>query len=313
MAPEQTLPRQVIGNNFTLDIITASNYKLIKQIKDKDFDVDKLHQYSLSIQIGPRDFQLLVVNTSNNQCLLLEDFGLAKIESYPQLVETLKIIFENHHVLSAGFWKSVKISIKNSKYSFVPATLFDKNALDNYLQINCKVNKKIEELIYFKHINCDVVNIFAINNRILNWISKAYPNINVLYTHQASTLIEGVLKASKEYSEDTLFIYVDRFRLHLITTENNNLRYYNQFPINNFADYMKYIMLVLKGLGHHQKSTKVVIWGYIGKQSPHFHEFSKFIQNLSLGDRPTYLKYGYQFDEIEDHQYTDLYASYLCE
>jgi hypothetical protein len=313
LVPEQTLPRQVIGNKFTLDITTASNYKLIKRIKDKNFDVDKLHQYSLSIQIGSRDFQLLVVDTTNNQCLLLEDFGLAKIESYPQLVETLETIYEAHHVLSAGFWKSVKISIKNSKYSFVPATLFDKSALDNYLQINCKINKKIEELVYFKHINSDAVNIFAINKRILDWISKAYPNINVLYTHQASALIEGVLKASKKYSSDTLFIYVDRFKLHLITTENNNLRYYNQFPIKNFADYIKYIMLVLKGLGYHQKSTEVVISGYLGKHSPHFHEFGKFIQKLSFGDRPTYLKYGYQFDEVDDHQFTDLFGTYLCE
>ena len=144
MAPELTLLRLVTGNNFTLEITTASNYKLIKRITERKFDVNKLHQYSLSIQIGLRDFQLLVVDTSNNQCLLLEDFGLAKIDSYQKLVETLKIIFEDHHVLSAGFWRSVKISIKNSKYSFVPASLFDKSELDNYLQINCKVNEKIE-------------------------------------------------------------------------------------------------------------------------------------------------------------------------
>jgi len=296
-----------------LDITTANNYKLIKQIKDKKFDVDKLHQYSLSIQIGLRDFQLLVVDTSNNQCLLLEDFGLGKIESYSQLVETLKIIFNDHHVIAAGFWKSVKISIKNSKYSFIPATLFDKSALDNYLEINCKVNKKIEELVYFKHNNSDAVNIFAINKKILNWISKTYPNINVLYTHQASTLIESVLKGSKKYSDDTLFIYVDRFKLHLITIKNNNLRYYNQFPIKNFADYIKYIMLVLKGLGYHQKSTEVVISGYLGKRSPHFHEFGKYIQKLSFGERPAGLKFAHQFDEAEDHQFTDLYGTYLCE
>lgn len=313
MAPELTLPRLVTGNNFTLEITTASNYKLIKRITERKFDVDKLNQYSLSIQIGLRDFQLLVVDTSNNQCLLLEDFGLVKIESYSQLVETLKIIFNNHHVLSAGFWKSVKISIKNSKYSFVPAALFDKSELDNYLQINCKVNKKIEELVYFKHNNSDVVNIFAINKRILDWISKSYPNINVLYTHQASALIEGVLKAGKKYSDDTLFIYVDRFKLHLITTKNNNLQYYNQFPIKIFADYIKYIMLVLKGLGYHQKSTEVVISGYLGKQSRHFHEFGKFIKKLSFGERPAGLKFAHQFDEAEDHQFTDLYGTYLCE
>ena len=72
-------------------------------------------------------------------------------------------------------------------------------------------------------------------------------------------------------------------------------------------------MLVMKGLQRDQQTSDVVLWGYLGKESAHFNEFRKYIKHLSFGDRPNYLKYGFVFDEIQDHQYLDLYSIHLCD
>ncbi|MEJ0033030.1 MAG: DUF3822 family protein [Bacteroidota bacterium] len=48
-------------------------YKLIRKIKDEKFDEENLHQYSLLIQLGARDFQACVVDGSN-RAVLLEDY-----------------------------------------------------------------------------------------------------------------------------------------------------------------------------------------------------------------------------------------------
>ncbi|HRG09658.1 MAG TPA: DUF3822 family protein, partial [Cyclobacteriaceae bacterium] len=128
--------------------------------------------------------------------------------------------------------------------------------------------------------------------------------------HQSAALIEGVLEYAKA-NENPLYIYVDRFKLHILAVSNGKLLYYNQFLIKQFSDYVKYIMLVLKGLGMDQNTSQIVLWGYIGKNSPHYLEFVKYVRNVGFGGRPAYLKFGYLFDEVQEHHFFDLYSIYL--
>lgn len=289
------------------------SYKLLKKIKDDKFNVDDLHHYMLSIQIGTRDFQMLVTDTRDQRVLLLEDFILSSIGTFKDLTETLEDIFDDHHLLKAGFWKKIRVAFKNTKFALVPAPLFDKNSLYDYVKINANVNPERETLLYYKHLQTDAVNVFAVNNTLYNWLTSTYSSKHIECVHQSSNIIEGVLSQVKHHQENNIFLYVDRFKLHVVATKDRKLQYYNQFSIKQFADYIKYIMTAMKGLGHDQRKTQVVLWGYIGKQSPHFVEFSKYIQNLSFGNRPDFLKFGYFFDEVQDHHFFDLYGLNICE
>lgn len=292
---------------------TSSRYKLIKKIKSDKFSVDDIQHCNLLLQIGARDFQIAIVDSRNNNCLLLEDFILANITSNAQLIEVLSDIVESHHLVGAGFWKSVKASFKNSKFSLVPASLFVKEAMTDYLKINADINSDSEEVLYYKNIRSSSITVFAVNKELLAWVRGLYSNIKLGLIHQSSTLIEGVLNARENYPKNSLFLYIDRFKLHIIATKGNDIQYYNQFSIKQFSDYIKYIMLVINGLHLSQKATNVVLWGYIGKQSPHYTEFYKYIKNLSFGDRPDFLKFSYVFDEVQDHHFFDMYNVYLCE
>jgi hypothetical protein len=292
---------------------TTANYKLIHKVKDDKFDVDHLHHYNLHIQIGPRDLQFAVVDNETNRCLLLEDYILASVGSYQDLQVLLSNIFDQHHLLTAGFWKKVRIGIKNNKFSLIPAPLFVKDALVDYLSINSKVDPDKEKILYYKHIHSDAICVFAVHRVLYDWLSGLYPNAEVGFVHQSSSLIEGVINYGANHRNDSMFIYIDRFKLHVLTLRDQNLEYYNQFVIKEFNDYIKYIMLVLKGLHRDQKKSKVALWGYIGRDSAHFKEFHRYIQNLSFGDRPKYLEFGYVFDEVQDHQYFDLYSMHLCD
>ena len=296
-----------------MNTLTTVNYKLLKKIKDDKFDVDDLHHYKLSMQIGTHDFQLIIVDSRKNKILLLEDYILASSKTYKELTNKLGDLFNNHHLLKAGFWKAIKVSFKNNKFSLVPAPLFSKDSLYDYLRVNARINPQTDELQYYKHIQCDAVNVFSVNKSLYNWLETMYKQTSIGYLHQASGLIEGVMSQLKHYEDNNIFLYIDRFKLHIITTRNKKLEYYNQFAIKQFSDYIKYIMTVMKELGHHQKTTPVILWGYIGKQSPHFQEFSKYIKNLSFGERPDFLKFRYFFDEVQDHHYFDLYSLNHCD
>ena len=288
-------------------------YKLIKSIKDEKFSIDKIDSYSLILQLGVRDFQVAVVDGSDNRCLLLEDYVLAPVRSMQELNNTLKIIFEAHHILHVGFWKKVKVSIKNQKFSHVPSSLFLKESCEDYLKINCKIDPSSELFLSYKSLKSEVITVFAIDRELHEWLVNLYPNSRVDFIHQSSSLIEGTLEYANSHKNVSMFLYVDRFKLHILTLKGNNLEYYNQFNIKQFSDYIKYIMLVMKGLQMDQNKSNVVIWGYIGKQSPHYNEFYKFIKTISFGDRPDFLRFGFVFDELQDHHFFDLYNIFLCE
>ena len=283
-------------------------FKLIKKVKDDRFDEDKIHQYHLLIQLGVKDFQIGIVDSENNQIVFFEDYVLGDLTNHHDWIDLLKSLFESHHLLQAGFWKRVQVSIKNNKFTQVPASLFIEDAREDYLKFNARFDTQEEEVIHCFNKSVDAVTVFAVQRKLADWLRALYKNSTITFHHQSSALIEGVVRASAKISDRPLFIYVDRFKLHILSVKDSKLIYYNQFLIKQFSDYIKYIMLVLKGLSMDQQTSKIVLWGYIGKSSPHYNEFCKYVRNVSFGARPDHLKFGYLFDEVQEHHFFDLYS-----
>jgi len=289
---------------------SAPGYKLIRKIKDDKFDEENLHLYSLLVQLGVRDLQLAVVD-STNRMLLFEDFVFSDSNSAEQQQQIVTELYESHPILTAGFWKSVVFSVKNNKFVQVPAQLFVRDSAEEYLKFNAHIDPDLDLVLSCPNTRLDSITVYLVPKTLYDWLGGLYRNTTLKFVHQSSALIEGVIQATAQEEGAPLYLYVDRFKLHIMAASDGRLTYYNQFAIKHFADYVKYIMLVLSALGMNQETSRVVMWGYIGKNSPHFHEFAKYIRNVTFGKRPAHLKFGYMFDEVQDHHFFDLYATQL--
>jgi hypothetical protein len=288
----------------------ALNHKLIKKIKDDRFDEDKIHQYDLLIHTGMRDLQLAVVDTEDDRMLLLEDYVFPSLASQGDLLQLLDHLFDSHPFLKAAFWKRIKVSVKNNKFVQVPEALFLEEARYDYLKYNAYIDAD-EEVLHIGNPRSKAITVFALHKDLKKWFERLYPNNRPIFVHQSATLIEGISQYVEQEKKNQLYIYVDRFKLHILSCEHGKLLYYNQFLIKQFSDYVKYIMLVMKSLNFDQKTSQVMLWGYIGKNSPHYHEFYKYINNVVFGNRPSFLNFGYMFDEVQDHHFFDLYGMHL--
>jgi hypothetical protein len=289
----------------------ALKYKLIRKIKDERFDVDLINQYNLMIHVGSRDLQVGVVDPSQEKMLWLEDFVFPSLSSNEELLGTLEQLFDDHQLLKAAFWKSVKVSIKNNKFVQVPDVLYVDESKAEYLQFNASMDAEKECVETVTNRQSKAATVFTFPKELKDWFTKLYPSTNLLFLHQSAVLIEGITRISEFRKDYPLYIFVDRFRLHILAARQGKLIYYNQFVIRQFSEYVKYIMLVMKTLNFDQEKSQIVLWGYIGKNSPHYNEFYKYIQNVVFGYRPKYLKFGYHFDEIQDHHFFDLYSMHL--
>lgn len=290
---------------------SALTYKLIKKIKDEHFDEELIHQYHLLISFSSRDLQVLVLNPKENRVLMLEDYVLPTASSHSELLQLLIQLFDAHALLKAGFWLKIKVSIKNQKFVQVPLQLFSEDSLSSYLNFNAFIDPDVEDCLFIENARAEAVTVFAINKDIRNWFLSIYPKNPPVFIHQSASLIEGVLSFSKKYQDNPLYVYIDRFKLHILSCKQGKLTYYNQFSIKQFSDYIKYIMLVMKSLNLNQQESRVILWGYIGKNSPHYQEFYKYINNVSFGGLPSGLKFGYMFDDVQDHHFFDIYSMHL--
>jgi len=295
-----------------LETISA-DYKILKKVKDEAFDVDKLHNYCVSIQIGIRDLQFCVIDTTTNRCLLIEDFIFQDVRTINTRLLVVQKLFENHHLLMAGFWHSIKIAFKSHKFTLVPSDHFQPHSAKEYLQVNCEVKENSEELFHYKHISSNAVNIFTIDKKLSTWLKSVYQQKEIQILHQGSALIEGVHRYDDHSHEKAMFILVDKGVMHLIVSQDQNLQYYNQFAVKSSEDYLRYIMLVFKELSLSQKTSKLILWGDITQDSPHVQLLRKYIRNISFGGKPSYLKFSYHFDDIPDHQFFDVLSILLCE
>lgn len=282
-----------------------SQYRLLKKVRDEQFEEDQIGHYNLVLLTSPKDLQVLVCDARSEHVLLLEDFAFPNVRTDEEWLVTLQSVFDQHPFLSAGFWNRILIGFKIPKFVHVPISLFEAEAAHLYLRHNAAINEE-DEVLHFLPAHREIATVFAVPRSIKDWLSSVYSLTRPVFTHQSCALIEGVLAEASHHTDYPLYIYVDRFKLHIMAANNQGLRYYNQFVIQNFSDYIRYIMLVMHALHMNPRTSRIIMWGFIGKNSPHYQEFYKYIQTIEYGKRPRNISLGYMFDELQEHQYFDV-------
>ena len=291
----------------------VSGYKLNKKVKDDTFNVDLISNYTLSLQISPNLFRVCVTDGEKNRCLLLEDYSFSSIYGADQIIEKLTEIYDDHHVLKAGYWKSVKLALKTPNFSLVPNSLFDKDFAKDYLNLNCSIKEEAEEVLYYHQNSTDVVNIFSADKKVLDWFIAAYPAKTIKVIHHTCPLIEGVLFNRNHKQEKSMFLYVEKNQVTILITKSKTLEFCNSFYFSSPDDFVYYVMFVVEQLKFNPDSNPVTVWGEIMPDSEMYKKLFKYIRNVNFGNKPSSLYFGYNFDEIFDHSFFDLYSMHLCE
>lgn len=287
---------------------TFTPYNIIKQIKDDKFNVEHLQHYNLSLQVGYSEFQIAVIDIRNQRCLIMESYELHRDTD---LHAALVSIFEDHHFLKAGFWNSVKVAFKNNKFSLVPYSLFDRENLREYLTIN--VQSEDDSLFYYKHEKLKAVNVFAASSEIVSFFNGSYPGTTLHFLHQESVLIEGISKYEDFSFNRNMSLLMERNAVNVLVHEEQKLIYCNRFNFFSPQKLMQYIMTVMHELNLDQYETRTIVWGDIQASSETFEVLQKYIYNISFGGKLPLLQFGYVFDEIEDHNFFDLFSIYFCD
>lgn len=289
-------------------------YSLKKRIKDDSFDVENLSNYNLFLQLSNNLFRVCVTDAQRNRCLLVEEYKFETIHFPERLIALLEKLYDEHHVLKAGYWKSIKLAVKGMSFSLIPNSLFDKNYLKEYLSLNSTMNSEPEPAFYYyNQKSTDAVNIFSADKKIIHWFTKMYPSKNLQLIHHTAPLIEGVMINSLDNADRNLYLHVEQNYLTVLVKKNKTLEYCNTFYFSTSEDFIYYVLFVFEQLNLNQEQTTVTVWGEIAADSLTYLKLLKYIRYVSFGEKPDSMKFGYWFDEVMDHNFFDLYSMHLCE
>ncbi|MGN6645907.1 MAG: DUF3822 family protein [Cytophaga sp.] len=294
---------------------TIVRYKLSNSVKDSRLETENLAKYHLSFQVNFELFRICVIDGESNRCLFLEDYKLFDIYTTSDLLDQLDILFEDHVLIKAGFWKSITLGIKNTQFSLVPESLFERDYLKEYLILNTTLDREAdEEYHFFKQKQTEAINVFATNNRLTDWFRKTYPLKQIRVIHHTSSMIEGILlQKDLAPAEKSVYIQVEQYFLTITVKEGKKLIFCNSFTFNTSEDFVYFILFVFDQLELNPEKCPVIVFGEITHDSESFSKLYKYIRNLSFGSKPEFIRFGYQFDEVFDHRYFDLYNMHLCQ
>ncbi len=288
-------------------------YQRMTKIQDSAFNVEELGQYQLCLTIGPKEFYFAVINTNNNRCLSLEHFSFQKVGSMERLTNFMKEIIEDHHYLSAGFWKEIFVCVKNQRFSLVPNSLFDEAHLTDYLNWQCEIDEEKDAFFYHQHPALGLVTTFATSKKLVKAIEEFYPNKKPIILHQTSPLLEGALQAFEPSLPLKMHLHCSGSFLNIvILRKGGQLQYNNVFTYKTPEDLLYFTMLVIKELELNPETLPVSVSGDIDFSDMNFTKLYQYIRALSFSTRPTHLHFGYMFDEVFDHQFFDLLSLPLC-
>ncbi len=291
----------------------VSKLKQNQLVKDTTvFDVELIPQYALGLEVSRDGIRISVVDTHASRCLWLEEQHFSALLQKEQIIEQLELMFEEHDFLKAGFWQKIRVSIKNQYFTLLPSSLFNKEHARRYLQLANRNLPESFEVKYYRHPHSEIVNVFAEEKVIMDWLRQMYPARNVEFVHHTSALVEGVFH-TEPAPVRSVSVLVESAHLTIAVTNGKMLEYCNTFYYISAQDFIYYVMLVFHELQLNPEVHKVTLYGEISPESAIFEQVYRYIRNVGFGHKPTTLKFSYLFDEVYDHRYFDVYNIYLCE
>ncbi|HTF80900.1 MAG TPA: DUF3822 family protein [Cytophagales bacterium] len=287
---------------------TTSVYNRVKYIKDEKFNIEYISQYELLLYLNGHSFFVSVVDTLDHRCLFFEEYEILE----DHLISVLEEIFDDHYFLRAAFWKKIKFSQYNNKFTLIPNGLFvTENAFD-YLDLITDVTLGLDKVLHYKHENLGLTNVFAVNYALYEWLTEFYHNKKIVFIHPTGSHIEMLMKVKSSESYETLDITFHQNAFDISYKKNNKLEFCNIFDYYSESDVLYFLLAVVDSLNIDTRNLSCNLYGTIDHNSILFSKIKEFVKNTKFGSKPSMIQFSHAFDELYLHQYNDLFPMYIC-
>lgn len=290
---------------------TDKLYKLDTYVKSDKFDVEDMSYYQLCISLSHEHFRFCAINTLDHQCLLLQEYRFFTRLETDELLSTLNRVFDNDMFLKANFWKGVTIIQKEQPFTLVPQALFEESAPERYLQL-IQPKTENEFLVKNKQEKLEAFNISYVDAKVKQWFEQTYPMRDIKFVHQTNALLEGIYHQAPSKEGTTVHIFIENSYFMMSVIREGELEFCNIFSYRDSNDFIYYALFVFDELRLSRDNSPIYIYGNINPISAIYQKLQTYFGSTELvTEPPKWVNFEYQFDEIPNYYYFDLYSLYL--
>ena len=289
------------------------HYRQVLKITDEALLTGQTGPLNLYCSLSTRHIRLAVADAQRNKILALEDYELTTIFNQLQLTEQLNLLAEENEFLTKTNWNEIRVAIKNQNFTYIPETLFDPAAAQHYLNLHAEPDEFHEEILTYRHPKIEAVSIFTLDSYLIKWFEETLKSKKLLFMHQTSPLIEGVLNEHQRSLQKKTYLYIEQNYLSILLAQDGRLEFCNQFYYATPEDFIYFTLLVMQEQKLNPDQDPVIVWGDLTHDSALFTILRKYVRNVTLGKKPQNMTFSYKFDDVFNHRFFDLYNLHLCE
>ncbi|RIJ41795.1 DUF3822 family protein [Pontibacter oryzae] len=290
-----------------------THYRLSHQIQDEAFILSQAAKCNLYLSISQKSIRLAVMDTERNKFVVLEDYELITVFTPMQVAEQLRLIAQENPLLQEQKWNTIRLAISNIHFTLVPETLYDPAHQHDYLRLHSDLNPLQDVVLAYRHNSLEAINIFSLDASTYQALEALFPERQLQFVHQTSTLIRSVLHLAPRTNLRSMYVFVERNYVTLLVVGPSGLEFCNIFHYLSPEDFIYYIIFVMQEQKMNPEQETIMVWGDITHDSSLFNILQKYIRQIKLGKKPSDLEYSYKFHDMFEHRYFELYSLHLCE
>jgi hypothetical protein len=283
----------------------TGTHKPVLHLFDQSKKDDSKNNYHLSLQIGIDGFCFALFHLKEETYIGIADYVVPNNSEQTLASFFIEVAAEDKWL--QGTFKSVSVSFTSSKNTLIPTALFEEEHIKSYLSINTG-NKHIENPLYNRLLETDIINCFSVDKDIYNVITKQYPGASIL--HQGSIQIEAA--GHRKLKDPSIFLQFNRKSIDIVSVKGKQIQLMNSFNYTTSEDVIYYLLYVMEQLSFDQNTTTVVLMGNIQKESKVYELLYTYINLLTMAEWPSGVKYAHPIKGLAPHQFHLLIQQYLC-
>lgn len=273
------------------------------QLIDETFDKNNTTNYGLSIQVFLNGFSFCIFDTIRQKFILLEK------NTFDDFALLLNSFDEN--IFFKYKYKVVKIIIESERSTLLPEGLFSKENINKIYNYNFGDSEDLK-IYYNKLKTANSYIIYSANKEVINKLNSVFTNY-IIY-NQATPFIENTLIENKnKLLYPKIFINSSLNFYDILIVEKNEITLHNTYTYKSIDDFVFYAMNIFEQHNLNPENIKLEIMGLIDEKSDLLKLLKKYIKKISIAKRSKDFTYSYTFNQINQHEYFNLFNTVKCE
>ncbi|PIQ18445.1 MAG: hypothetical protein COW66_06140 [Flavobacteriaceae bacterium CG18_big_fil_WC_8_21_14_2_50_34_36] len=232
----------------------------------------------LSVQVSLNGLSFLIQNTETLEIIFFKDISFLGTYSPEEVLFEIKKAYETYPKLSENI-ENISILHENNLYALVPKSIFQEEAISEYLKFNTKVLPN--DYITFDTLDVyDMVTVFVPFTNINNYFFEIYGAFD--FYHTSTIFIQKILAEERKENLLKMHVHVFDCRFDVLVTQNKSVQLYNRFTYSTPEDFIYYILFIAEQLNMNPEVFPLYLYGKIKEGDALYTIAYTYIRNVFL-------------------------------